>query len=124
MCDRRTSSRAQYRLEELLGRGAMGEVWRSVDVLHARMVAIKLLNAGIAASDPVLVSKFRQEAQIAVRLDHAGITKVNNFGEYKGQWYLVMELLEGENLARELARFHGGCRSSALCQLQPGKRSQ
>ncbi|MEO3786804.1 serine/threonine-protein kinase [Actinocorallia sp. B10E7] len=93
----------RYRLEESLGRGGFGEVWSAEDLLRDRRVAVKLLYREVAESSPVWLSKFRQEAKIAVRLNHPGITSVDDFGEYDGQWYLVMEFLEGRNLAEEIA---------------------
>ncbi|XVQ06816.1 protein kinase domain-containing protein [Spirillospora sp. CA-255316] len=98
----------RYRLVEVLGRGGFGEVWRATDLLKDRGVAIKFLGREVAESGPVWLGKFKQEARIAVRLEHPGITRVDDFGEYDGQWYLVMELLHGETLAAELARYPGG----------------
>ncbi|MGW5465780.1 hypothetical protein [Streptomyces sp. NPDC003996] len=57
----------RYELQELLGRGAMGEVWRACDHLLGRPVAVKLLHAEEAAD----AERFRLEAQIAARLNHA-----------------------------------------------------
>lgn len=64
----------RYRLERSLGRGGFGEVWAAADMLRDRQVAIKFLYPQISATNPVAVAKFRQEAKIAVRLEHPGIT--------------------------------------------------
>ncbi|MEV4189095.1 serine/threonine-protein kinase, partial [Streptosporangium canum] len=93
----------RYLLDRRLGRGSFGEVWAARDRLQTRQVAIKFLYRHIAESDPVWLSKFKQEARIAVRLKHPGIVSVDDFGEYDGQWYLVMEFLEGHDLADEIA---------------------
>jgi len=98
----------RYRLERLVGGGAFGEVWRAADLLRDRPVAVKFLHRGISASSPVSLSKFRQEARIAARLEHPGITGVDDFGEYDGQWFLAMEFLDGRDLASELADHPGG----------------
>ncbi|WP_192808567.1 serine/threonine-protein kinase [Actinomadura montaniterrae] len=98
----------RYRLAGVLGRGGFGEVWRATDLLRDREVAIKFLGREVAEAGPVWLGKFKQEARIAVRLTHPGITRVDDFGEYDGQWYLVMELLHGESVAAELARHAGG----------------
>ncbi|GAA2728242.1 serine/threonine-protein kinase [Actinocorallia aurantiaca] len=98
----------RYRLEESLGRGGFGEVWSAEDLLRDRRVAVKFLYREVAENSPVWLSKFRQEARIAVRLNHPGITAVDDFGEYDGQWYLVMEFLEGGNLAEEITRHPQG----------------
>jgi serine/threonine protein kinase len=78
-------------------------VWRAADLLRDRPVAVKVLHHEVAATSPVWLSKFRQEARIAVRLSHPNITAVDDFGEYGGQWYLVMEFLEGRSLAQEIS---------------------
>lgn len=98
----------RYRLLQNLGRGGFGEVWSATDLLQERPVALKFLHREIADSRPVVLAKFRQEARIAVRLDHPGITKVSDFGEYRGQWFLAMELLEGHSLAAEISGNPGG----------------
>lgn len=83
-------------------------MWRAVDLLRDRPVAVKVLHAEVAATSPVWLSKFRQEARIAVRLKHPSITTVDDFGEYGGQWYMVMEFLEGVSLEQEIAENPGG----------------
>ncbi|WP_433227886.1 protein kinase domain-containing protein [Actinomadura formosensis] len=93
----------RYRLERLLGSGGMGEVWRAVDTRLRRAVAVKTLRAHSRA-DSSLVTRFRREAEIAARLQHPGITVVFDFGEHEGHLFLVMELLEGEDLRSVLSR--------------------
>jgi len=97
----------RYRLESRIGRGGMGEVWRSIDQRLDRPVAVKLLpTAADAGSD--LVSRFRREAQLAAVLQHPGVTVVHDIDEDDGLLYLVMELLDGEDLAKVLARWPDG----------------
>ncbi|WP_344458496.1 serine/threonine-protein kinase, partial [Actinocorallia aurantiaca] len=98
----------RYRVGEALGRGGFGEVWTAEDLLRDRQVAIKFLYRHVADSEPLWLSKFRQEARIAVQLNHPGVTLVEDFGEYDGQWYLVMEFLEGKDLGRELVEHPQG----------------
>ncbi|MFF4427870.1 serine/threonine-protein kinase [Streptomyces sp. NPDC001513] len=90
----------RYRLEELLGRGGMGEVWRAHDPRLAREVAIKFLPPHLA--DGHVVDRFHREARVTARLQHPGITQVFDTGAQDGQLHLVMELLDGRNLGEVL----------------------
>ncbi|MGW6981630.1 protein kinase domain-containing protein [Streptomyces sp. NPDC054932] len=90
----------RYRLEALLGRGGMGEVWRAYDPRLDRMVAIKFLPPDLA--DGHVVDRFHREAQVTARLQHAGITQVFDSGAQDGQLHLIMELLDGRNLGTVL----------------------
>ncbi|WP_456302418.1 serine/threonine-protein kinase [Streptomyces chartreusis] len=87
----------RYRLGESIGRGGMGEVWRAYDETLGRHVAVKLLLP--QDSDPTATSRFRLEAQTAARIDHPNVVGVRDFGEYDNRLFLVMELVEGDNLA-------------------------
>ncbi|MFE4824768.1 serine/threonine-protein kinase [Streptomyces sp. NPDC056704] len=87
----------RYELQELLGRGAMGEVWRACDHLLGRPVAVKLLHAQEAED----AERFRLEAQIAARLNHPNVVGMYDFGSHHDQPHLVMELVDGWNLAQE-----------------------
>ncbi|MEU9475482.1 protein kinase [Streptomyces sp. NPDC048191] len=87
----------RYELQELLGRGAMGEVWRACDQLLGRPVAVKLLHAEEAED----AERFRLEAQISARLNHPNVVGMYDFGSYHGRPHLVMELVDGWNLAQE-----------------------
>ncbi|MFI9170976.1 serine/threonine-protein kinase [Streptomyces lincolnensis] len=91
----------RYRLNDPIGRGAMGEVWRAVDETLGRPVAVKLLLPH--GSEPTAASRFRLEAQTAGRLNHPYVVGVYDFGEYDGRLFLVMELVEGDSLARLLS---------------------
>ncbi|TXS41037.1 serine/threonine protein kinase [Streptomyces sp. uw30] len=94
----------RYRLGESIGRGGMGEVWRAYDESLARHVAVKLLLP--QDSDPTATSRFRLEAQTAARIDHPNVVGVRDFGAYENRLFLVMELVEGDSLARLLT--HSG----------------
>ncbi|MFF3722252.1 protein kinase [Streptomyces erythrochromogenes] len=90
----------RYRLEALLGRGGMGEVWRAHDLRLDRKVAIKFLPPDLA--DGHVVDRFHREARVTARLQHPGITQVFDSGAQDGQLHLVMELLDGRNLGAVL----------------------
>ena len=91
-----------YRVLEELGRGGMGVVYRAQDMRLLRAVALKLLPADVSG-DPKTVERFRREAQAASALNHPNICTVFDLAEENGQTFYVMELLEGETLARRIA---------------------
>lgn len=91
----------RYQLNTTIGRGAMGEVWRAYDQMLDRHVAVKVLVAQNA--DPTADSRFRLEAKTAGLLHHPHVVGVLDFGEHDGRLFLVMELVEGDSLARLLS---------------------
>ncbi len=92
----------RYRLIEVLGRGGMGAVYRAHHILMDKPVAVKVLRQELA-SDTEAVARFHREARSASRLDHENIIRVSDFGQTDdGLLFLVMELLDGENLAQVL----------------------
>lgn len=78
----------RYRLEELLGRGGMGEVWRATDLRLARTVAVK---ACLGEPD----ARFTAEARVMASLHHPGIVNIYDYGDS----YLVMEFVDGQPLS-------------------------
>ena len=92
----------KYRVVGLIGKGAMGEVYKAQDPLLNRFVAIKTIAPSLAA-EPDFRLRFQREAQSAARLNHPNIVTVFDFGEEDGLIYMAMELLEGRDL-RELIR--------------------
>jgi eukaryotic-like serine/threonine-protein kinase len=93
----------RYRLAERLAVGGMGEVWRAIDEVLERPVAVKLLRPEFV-SDESARSRFRAEARFAAALQHSGIAQVYDYGEHDDQAYLVMELVPGEPLSKILLR--------------------
>jgi TolB-like protein/tetratricopeptide (TPR) repeat protein/predicted Ser/Thr protein kinase len=92
-----------YRIEERLGEGGMGEVFRATDTRLHRTVAVKMLR-GRGPAGPDARRRFQQEACAASALNHPNICTVHDVGEADGRPYLVMEYLDGETLAERLAR--------------------
>ncbi len=90
-----------YEIIAPLGKGGMGEVYRARDTRLNREVAIKVL-PGDVAHDAERLRRFGQEALATSSLNHPNILMVYDFGNYEGNPYLVMELLEGEELRAQL----------------------
>src|SRR5215470_11596552 len=94
----------RYRLDELVASGATGQVWRALDLLLERNVAVKLLRPD-ATGDPDARARFRAEARHASRLSHPGVAQVYDYGDSSSAEvpFLVMELVDGPSLAEVLA---------------------
>jgi serine/threonine-protein kinase len=90
----------RYRLHEVIGRGGMGEVWRALDEVLGRQVAVKVLLNDKA--DASAEARFRLEAQTSARLNHPHVVGTRDFGTWEGRCFLVMDLVEGGSLAGEL----------------------
>ena len=96
----------RYRLDDRLGRGAMGDVWRANDLLLGRTVAVKALLPALIA-DPGFSARFFAEARIMAALHHPGIVNVYDYGQSQLApdevvVYLVMEYVEGEPLSARM----------------------
>jgi eukaryotic-like serine/threonine-protein kinase len=87
-----------YHIEGVLGRGAMSTVYRGVHSRDGSIAAVKVLRTDILAGQAT-INRFRREAELGQSLDHPRIVRVFDFGEYKGDPYLAMELLVGKSLA-------------------------
>ena len=92
-----------YRLLEVLGRGAMGTVYRALHVGLNREVAVKILRPDLAG-DRTQVERLKAEAAMLASLDHPNIVRALDAGESNGFPYVVMELVEGETLRDRLRR--------------------
>ena len=86
-----------YEIVGLLGTGGMGEVYRARDAKLGRQVAIKVLGVE-ALADPGALRRFQDEARAASALNHPGIVTIHDLGELDGQFFIVMELVEGTTL--------------------------
>ena len=99
------STLGSFELVALLGKGAMGRVFRARHVRLGREVAVKVLNPEFVAR-PDVVQRFFREARVVNDIDHEHIVEVTDFVESPGLAYLVMELLDGQSL-RELMKQKG-----------------
>jgi serine/threonine protein kinase/Tol biopolymer transport system component len=92
-----------YEVLSALGAGGMGEVYRARDSRLNRDVAIKIL-LPVVAGDPDRLARFEREAQVLASLNHPNIAHIHGVEEADGVTALVLELVEGEDLAQRIAR--------------------
>jgi serine/threonine-protein kinase len=92
-----------YELLNLLGAGGFGRVYRVRDLHLEREVALKVLHPQLT-QDPAVVERFRREAQLAARLDHANIVRIYDIGGRSGLIWYTMELVNGPSLAQLVER--------------------
>jgi len=105
----------KYRLEERIGVGGMGTVYRATRLLIGDSVAIKLMNADFVRDTEA--ERFRREAQAAARLKHQNVVGIYDFGVTPdGAIYLVMELVEGESL-RQIVKRRGAVEPKAAGEI-------
>src|SRR5215813_4225092 len=91
----------KYEIQEKIGEGGFGSVYRAFDPTVKRLVAVKVLSS---ATDPSLFTRFRNEAAAAGNLNHRNIVTIYEAGEHDGVPFIAMELLSGEDLEKALAR--------------------
>ena len=103
----------KYELQQPLG-GGMSHVFRALDTVIGRTVAIKILNEA-ASANPDAKARFLREARMAGGISHPNIMAVYDFGEDKGRPYMVMEFLRGESL---LSAIRGGRTGDCAAKLQ------
>ena len=109
----------EYRIEQLIGIGAMGRVYRAHQRGIERDVAIKIIHRDLLRN-PTLMARFVREARVASRLAHPNVVQVLSTGEIPkakadvgGEAYLVMEYLDGISLRSALGARAARCRSRA-----------
>ncbi len=105
----------QYVLQEAIGKGGMGKVFKAQDRKNNRDVAIKVLS-GKLAKKPKLVARFRREVEVASRIDSPYIVKAFDAGEVGASHFMVMEYVEGESF-EEVADRLGRMRTGHACEL-------
>ena len=94
----------RFQVQELIGQGGSGTIYRAEHVTLRRKVAIKVLHNELSRDD-LAVERFRREATTVAEIDNEHIVEIHDFGRISdGRLYLAMELLEGETLDSVLAR--------------------
>src|SRR5579871_2832585 len=91
----------RYEISQELGRGAMGIVYKGFDPNIGRTVAVKTVL--LAHADDDLLARFRREAQAAGVLNHPNIVTIYDAGEDQGIFYIAMEYVEGQTLAKVMS---------------------
>src|SRR5256886_16923375 len=91
----------RYKLQDPIGRGGMATIYRGQDLRMDRVVAIKVLRE-VYSTDPKFVTRFQREAKAASALQHPNIVQVYDYGQTDGNYFIVMELVEGTDLRRYL----------------------
>jgi len=92
----------KYDVVEIIGKGGMGVVYKAMDNLIERLVAIKMMT-GAFAENPDLLKRFYREAKSTGMLQHPNIVIIYELGDHEGNPYLVMEYLEGDPLDKIIA---------------------
>ncbi len=106
----------QFEIVELLGKGAMGAVYKARQPKLDRYVALKILPPEVG-KDPAFAERFMREARALAMLNHASIVAVYDFGEADGLYYFVMEYVDGTNLRQTIAS--GGLRPPEALAIVP-----
>src|SRR5881392_3611152 len=95
---------ARYQLERRLGQGGMGVVFKARHIFLKTAHAIKVILPDLVGNDPMLVTRFRQEALAAAAIRHQNIIAVTDFGVVRGTMpFLVMEFVNGRSLQEIMA---------------------
>jgi serine/threonine-protein kinase len=100
--EQRRTLAGRYELGEVIGRGGMSTVYRARDLSLDRTVAVKVAMDPLLERDPVYAARFKREARAAAALNHPGVVTIYDAGADGATRYIVMEYVEGRNVAQIL----------------------
>ncbi len=106
---------AHYHIEDIIGDGGMGTVYKARDLNLERTVAVKVMHAHFARQEEFR-ARLTQEAKTAAQLDHPSIVRIYDFGQYEGGLYIAMEFIAGGSLRAHLKRLQTARRFLPLPQ--------
>jgi eukaryotic-like serine/threonine-protein kinase len=92
----------RYTLDRLIGKGGVGEVWEAHDFVLQRRLAIKVVTGSLPEAS--VRERFGREARVLAHLNHPAIVQIYDIGIEENRPYIVMELVEGSDLARIIAQ--------------------
>jgi serine/threonine-protein kinase len=92
----------RYRIEQVIGRGGMGIVYKAVDTQLDETVAIKTLSGDVMARSPEELERFKREIRLARKITHRNILRTYDYGEAEGVYFISMEFVRGYTLAELL----------------------
>jgi serine/threonine protein kinase/tetratricopeptide (TPR) repeat protein/TolB-like protein len=87
----------RFRIEQLLGEGGMGRVYKALDKELGRTVALKILQPELT-KDPSVIMRFKQELLLASRISHRNILRIHDLTDYEGVKFITMAFIEGKDL--------------------------
>src|SRR5881392_3215354 len=91
------SQLAGYRLEDEVGRGGMGVVYKATQLGLDRPVALKVVAAGLLG-DPRICERFLRESRAAAAIEHPNVIPIHDYGECDGRAYIAMRFVDGDDL--------------------------
>ena len=92
----------RYRIEQILGRGGMGVVYRAIDTQLDETVAIKTLPGDVMQRSPEDLERFKREIRLARKITHRNVLRTYDYGEAEGVYFISMEYVRGYTLAELL----------------------
>ena len=92
----------RYRIEQVLGRGGMGVVYKATDTQLDEMVAIKTLPGDVMSRSPEDLERFKREIRLARKITHRNVLRTYDYGEAEGVYFISMECVRGYTLSELL----------------------